>query len=148
MLAAGMYCGLQSSSWNWAIAVNITLVSQPVSEFMRAFCMQVVWSYTRGDELSSADTNSPEGSCCLRCAEHGRSKNGRGFVCHVDTTAEYNTPATELSPPPSPKCTGKYCLAVAEVSGKRLFYKCLYIFQTFFVHMYLFIMLLLQNSTY
>lgn len=85
-----------------------------------------------GDELVSADTNSPEGSHCLRCAQQEGSKNGRGFVCHVDTTAVNKTQATALSfSPANPRET--FCLAVAEVSGKKkLFYKCLYIFQTFF----------------
>ncbi len=40
----------------------------------------------------------------------------------------------QLNYPFTPKCTGKYCLAVAEVSEKKLFYKCLYIFQTFFLY--------------
>lgn len=51
-------------------------------------------------------------------------------ICHVDITAKQST-----YPP---------CLALTE----RLFYKCLYIFQICFVHMYLFIMLLLQYSMY
>lgn len=51
-------------------------------------------------------------------------------ICHVDITAKQST-----YPP---------CLALTQM----LFYKCLYIFQTCFVHMYLFIMLLLQYSMY
>lgn len=51
------------------------------------------------------------------------------------------------------KCTGKKkkkkkCLTVAVSVRKGLFYKCLHIFfsPTCFVHMYLFIMLLLQEK--
>lgn len=142
MLYVTTNCGLQLSFWNWLVGVNTKLVSQPVNELIWGFCILVVWSYMGGDELGSANTNSPGGSYCLRC----KQKNGRGFVCYVDTNAEQNTYATELSF--LPRNAQENIVWVAEVSEKRLFYKCLYIFQTFCVHMYLFIMLLLQNSIY
>lgn len=51
---------------------------------------------------------APEGCYCLRRAQRETSKkDGKGFVCHVDTAAESIVQATQLSYL-SPKCTGKY----------------------------------------
>lgn len=63
MLYVTMYCGLQLSFWNRPVGC----FRSRLSELIWAFYIQVVSSYTRGDELGSADTNSPEGSYCLRC---------------------------------------------------------------------------------
>lgn len=123
-------------AFSWAfgqpVGVNTILVSQAVREFIWAFCIQVVWSHTTGDELGSADTNSPrriflpevcsawekekQQRICLSCWHHCRAEHSSSWIILF-----------------TPKCTEKYCLAVAEMSGKkRLFYKCLYIFSNIF----------------
>lgn len=135
MLYITTYCGLQLNFRNRLAHVNTALVWQSVGEFIRAFCIQVVWSCTRGDELCSADTNSPEGSYCLRCSAWRR-------IClscwHCGKEERSTCPFHPIE-----------CRETAEVSERNSkFYKCLYIFQRIlYICIYLFCFLL-QNSKY
>lgn len=51
---------------NWPVGMNTMLVSQPLSEF-EYFISRLFVTKTRGDELGLTDTQSPDGSYCLRC---------------------------------------------------------------------------------
>lgn len=119
VLYVTMHCGLQFSFWHWLVGVNTMLVSQLLSELIWAFCIQVVRSYTGVMNWVQQIQIVPEGSYCLRCAQHERSKNDRGFVCHVDTIAEQNTQANWIILF-TLKYTGTFCQAVAEVSEKKV----------------------------
>lgn len=148
LLYVTKHCGFLLSFSNWPEDV-ITAACFSTSKWIHLRILYIyiffVWSYTRGNKLGSADTNSPEGTYCLSCAQHGRAEDlSCWHYCKVERSSSRLILFTL-------KCTGKYCLAVAKMSEGGRFTrkkKCLYIFQTCFVHMYLFIMLLLQNSMY
>lgn len=87
-----------------------------------------VWSYTRGNKLGSADTSSPEGTYCLSCAQHVRAEDlSCWHYCKVERSSSRLILFT-------PKCTGKYCLAVADVSEEGRFTRKKKSACTFFKH--------------
>lgn len=115
-----------------------TFMSQP-SPCRIFFKIQLVLIQHRGNKWA----DSPEGSYSLSCAQHGGAEDlSRWHYCRVKAT---QPPDLSLLPPSV--MHRKILSGSSWRSGKKkgCFYKCLYIFQTCFVHMYLFIMLLLQK---
>lgn len=121
---------------NAAVAFNQLPVS--VRACKHRASVTAILSFTRDNKLCWADTNSPEGSYCRSCARRGRAED---LSCW-----HYYREVTDLSFSPW-NAQEIYCLTVAVKCQKRVVLQVPAHFSpTCFVHMYLFIMLLLQKK--